>query len=472
MSPKAPYAIDLREIGSYRYAQHPSTIVRCASFCLTDNGARGPIETWVSGEPVPATWVAVAANPDIPICAFNIPFDGQILEQILVPRHGFPPISRSRWRCAEAAALARALPMSLDGAAKALGIEGKDKAGAALMRRLAKPRPQTKQERKAGVPLDFSITPEELAGLVKYNVVDTRVLMGVVDIVGLLSSSEQAVWQLNQTINERGVHLDVPLLNAALAIVNEAKINNNNHLAELTGGIVTSPHQTKRILKWSAEYGHKLANIKKNTVAEALLKPELPEPVRRLLELRQSGAGAAPSKLPTLQLWTDKHDQRIRGAYKYHRASSGRFTSLGCQLHNLKKPEMEDITGAIAAVSSGSLTEVRARGFEPLATIGQLVRALPTPAPGKRFLIADLSGIEARVAALIVGDTRELDQWRTFDHSGRKEDEPYYIAGIKTFNQPPSSARKAGKTGQLAFQYQGGVGAYRKITGDTTTLMR
>ena len=62
-----------------------------------------------------------------------------------------------------------------------------------------------------------------------------------------------------------------------------------------------------------------------------------------------------------------------------------------------------------------------------------------------------------------------LAQWRTFDRTGRPEDEPYYIAGIATFGQPPAIARKAGKTGHLAFQYQGGTGAYRRVTGDMTT---
>jgi hypothetical protein len=41
--------------------------------------------------------------------------------------------------------------------------------------------------------------------------------------------------------------------------------------------------------------------------------------------------------------------------------------------------------------------------------------------------------------------------------------------GITTFAQPPASARKTGKTGALAFQYQGGCGAYRRVTGDTET---
>ena len=126
--------------------------------------------------------------------------------------------------------------------------------------------------------------------------------------------------------------------------------------------------------------------------------------------------------------------------------------------------------GAIEAVSSGSLTEMRRRGFErPLETIGQITRAVVRAAPGKRLFIADLSGIEARGAAFVCGAAAELEQWRNFDRSGQPEDEPYYRTGIATFAQPPATARKAGKTGALAFQYQGGVGAYRRITGDDKT---
>ena len=101
--------------------------------------------------------------------------------------------------------------------------------------------------------------------------------------------------------------------------------------------------------------------------------------------------------------------------------------------------------------------------------LGHITRAVIAALPGKRLLIADLSGIEARDAAHTVGARTELEQWRTFDRTGKLEDEPYYQAGISTFSQPPEKARKAGKTGALAFQYQGGIPAYRRISGDITS---
>jgi DNA polymerase len=58
---------------------------------------------------------------------------------------------------------------------------------------------------------------------------------------------------------------------------------------------------------------------------------------------------------------------------------------------------------------------------------------------------------------------------RTFDRTGAPEDEPYFRTGTSTFAQPPETARKAGKTGALAFQYQGGIIAYRKAARDQET---
>ena len=121
------------------------------------------------GAPAPQAFI-VAADPEALLCAFNDAFDRQIYDQILVPRYGWPAIPLERHRCAQAAALARALPASLDAAAAALKIATrKSTEGVAAMKRLAGPRRQSAKERKAGAPLDFSATPEELATLAEYN---------------------------------------------------------------------------------------------------------------------------------------------------------------------------------------------------------------------------------------------------------------------------------------------------------------
>ena len=41
-------AIDLKKYGGYLYARHPTTDVRCVSYCLVENSRRGPVK---SGSP-------------------------------------------------------------------------------------------------------------------------------------------------------------------------------------------------------------------------------------------------------------------------------------------------------------------------------------------------------------------------------------------------------------------------------------
>ena len=297
-------ALDLGDFGSWLYARHPTTDVRCVSYCLVADDGRGPIETWWPGDPVPQAVLAFATDSDAAAIAFNSAFDRQIWDQVLT-RYGWPMVPLKRHRCAQAAALARALPGSLDGAAAALKLKTRKTAeGAGAMKRLAGPRKQSKKERKAGVPLDFTATPEELETLGAYNRHDVQITMEIVDRIGLLSDAEQALWQLDQKINERGVGIDVGLLELALLLAHQAEEENRERIAELTDGAVTTPDQRDRILGWLKEQNCDLPSLQKATVADALLEPGLNGPARRLLELRQNGAGNAAAKFRTLRRWT------------------------------------------------------------------------------------------------------------------------------------------------------------------------
>ena len=54
-------------------------------------------------------------------------------------------------------------------------------------------------------------------------------------------------------------------------------------------------------------------------------------------------------------------DDRVRGCFRYHGASPGRFTSLGIQMQNLKRPGVKDLAAAIEAVGTGDLDHLRSR---------------------------------------------------------------------------------------------------------------
>ena len=76
------------------------------------------------------------------------------------------------------------------------------------------------------------------------------------------------------------------------------------------------------------------------------------QPVRRVLELRLGGAQAAVKKIDAL-LARAGDDDRVRGAFRYHGAATGRWAGEGFQPQNLKRPVVEDLDAAIAAVATG-----------------------------------------------------------------------------------------------------------------------
>ena len=105
--------------------------------------------------------------------------------------------------------------------------------------------------------------------------------------------------------------------------------------------------------------------------------------MRRALELRLGGAQAAVKKIDAL-LARAGDDDRVRGAFSYHGAATGRWAGEGFQPQNLKRPETEDLDAAIAAVATGDYAHVKSLYPQPLAIVGDCIRSTIIAAPGHR----------------------------------------------------------------------------------------
>jgi hypothetical protein len=131
---------------------------------------------------------------------------------------------------------------------------------------------------------------------------------------------------------------------------------------------------------------------------------------------------------------------------------------------------VDDVAGAIEAVCTGDLAHMQTRYERPLAVVGDITRALVVPAPGHRLFIADLSGIESRGLAWLCNESTKLEAWREFDHTGDPQREPYYRFATEDLKLTGAEARGTGKTADLAFGYQGSLGAWRRLVpADDTT---
>jgi N6-adenosine-specific RNA methylase IME4 len=91
----------------------------------------------------------------------------------------------------------------------------------------------------------------------------------------------------------------------------------------------------------------------------------------------------------------------------------------------------------------------------------------------KTLFGADLSGIESCVTSVVTGETWKRDAWEEFFRTGDPGKEPYCLIACKFYGVAAGSITKAdkvrrnrGKVGDLAGNYGGWVGAWRKFDPD------
>jgi DNA polymerase bacteriophage-type len=223
-----------------------------------------------------------------------------------------------------------------------------------------------------------------------------------------------------------------------------------SEFAEITG--LDSTNQVTKFCAWLAERGCVIKNAQKGTLSAALRRKDLAPEARRAIELRRQLAHAPAAKIDSLRQWV-MEDRRVRGTLIYHGAGTGRWSGRGPQPQNFKR-DGERINEKIAAILAGG------KDLEsPVEAVGETARAMIRAADGHRLMIADFSGVESRVLAWIAGERSKIEAWETFDRTQAPADDPYFRIG-RTIGHPEETARAAGKVADLAFGYQGGVGAY------------
>ena len=453
----------LEVTGTFKYARHSGTEVLCCAFAVDDE----PVQLWIPGDPVPPEFIEPANNPNWMIVAHGDHFETAIERHIMAPRFGWPEIPLNRHVCTMSMALALSLPARLSAAADALELaDRKDTAGERLMQQMSKPRRPRQAENSDQT--DWFSDDDRLQRLYRYCRQDVEVERALFHRLVPLSEAEHKLWQLSCLINERGFCVDRQFAEAAGRIAQAAAPEIDAELGDLTSGAVTGINQVARLLAWLQQQGCAMEKLDRRAIERQLKGEGLSRPVRRVLELRLGGAQAAVKKIDAL-LQRAGADNRVRGTFRYHGASTGRWSGEGLQPQNLKRPVVADLDAAIAAVATGDYEHVRKLYPRPLAVVGDCSRSMICAAPGHTLIGADFSSIESRGLAWVAGEEWKLDSYRRYDATRDPRDEPYCETACKVFRvlsgtyTKESPERNIGKTCDLAFGYMGGLNAWRKF---------
>src|SRR5690606_25437020 len=314
-------------------------------------------------------------------------------------RYGFPIPDMEQWYCSAAEAAAMGLPRHLGQLASVLKLDQqKDDSGNRLMLLLSKPRKPRKDEDPAG--LYWYDDPERLKRLYAYCRQDVRVEQAVSKYLRPLSAAEREVYLADQRLNDRGIMVDLPLVEAAERLAEAAKKAANAELEQLTGiEAVTAVGQL-------TEYTG-LPDFRRDTLEKALKSGELDGTTQRVVELRLDTAKTSVQKLPAMRAAACS-DGRVRGTLLFHGAGTGRWSGRLVQFQNVPRGEVQDPERLIPLVLAGDLDAV-SEIAPPMVAISSLLRSMVRAAPGHKLIAGDYAQIEARVLAWLAGQADVLE---------------------------------------------------------------
>lgn len=446
--------------GAWVYADDPTTEIICLYWSRNwdDRGSWIPER---DGMDCPDE-LASAVEHGITFCAHGAAFEKAIWRTMLVEGWEWPDIPNEQWDDTLATCAMKALPLALDRANNLLNLSHKkDMAGNRAMKSLSRFNKQGYLDR----------SPEVLDKTYNYCNSDIDAQLGLYKRVGSLTSDERNVWLLDQTINERGVMLDMPLVHAAQQVVDRASIPLQEEFRELTGGINAT--QRAKVKDWIEGEGVTCDNMQKEYLEDLIgvrredddsFDPdrplqELPDHVRRAIEIRMILGSASIKKLAAMRACVGRGN-RVRGLLQYHAASPGRWAGRLFQPQNLPRPSFKaDPEELVAAIMSGNPDHVESLYGPPVEAVATSLRHMMIAGPGKEFVVGDFAQIEARIVLALAGQWDKVELLASGGKIYEDMAEQIYKRPINKDDDPEE--RQVGKNSVLGLGFQMGAAKFR-----------
>lgn len=463
--------IDLKKSGVYRYAESPHFEILLFGYSVNN----GPVMVvdLAQSECIPTDILAALSDEQTTKWAYNASFERVCLSYWL--RRNCPEYFRSysipedtvgnylnpaSWKCSRIWGAYMGLPLNLKDIGTILKLSGQKMAeGKDLIKYFCTPCRATKANggRTRNLPLH---APEKWALFKSYNQRDVEVELAIKERLSRYPVPD-FIWDeyhLDQKINDRGIGVDMQLVNHAISFDARAKQALLHRMQQKTG--LENPNSVAQMKAWLSAKGVETESLDKKAVKGLL--PEVSKDVADVLSCRQQLAKSSVSKYTAMANRVCA-DNRARGCFMFYGASrSGRWAGRGIQLQNLPQNHLEDLEEARNLVLDGNFDALELLYDNVPGVLSELIRTAFVPKPGYKYIVSDFSAIEARVLSFLAGE-----QWRMDVFKDGKD--IYCESASKMFKVPVekhgqnSHLRQKGKIAELALGYGGSVGALKAM---------
>ncbi len=329
---------DLRKCGVYKYASSPNAELLLFGYSVNN----GPVEVVdvAQGKKIPDDILKALTDDAVIKWAYNASFERIFLSVWLgrnYPQYfagyGTPEdtvggyLDPSSWRCSLVWGAYMGLPLSLKGIGAVLKLdEQKMTEGTDLIRYFCVPCKPTKSNggRTRNLP---GHAPDKWATFKAYNKRDVEVELSIKEKLRNFPVPD-FVWDeyhLDQKINDRGIGVDMQLVENAIAFDERSKGAIAAQMKDMTD--LENPNSVSQMKAWLADNGMETDTLGKKAVAE-LIK-DAPDDLAQVLSLRQQIAKSSVKKYRAMAN-AACDDSRARGMFQFYGANrTGRWCLTG-----------------------------------------------------------------------------------------------------------------------------------------------
>jgi DNA polymerase len=440
-----------KAVGAWRYSIDPTTKPLCLGYAFNNDDP----QIWIEGQPQPVELRARIADGWLVRGWNTMSFERAIFENQMKAKLGWVVPELEQYRDTMLDALTLSLPAALADVGRILNIENmKIAEGKKLIQYLCVPISSGNMKGEFR-ERDFHLQKYiELYHYCKGDVKGEREIHHKLPYH--LSGRELARAQMIMRINERGIPIDIPAVQA----INEAIDNEKEYMSEIFNEItgIAKATQREKFKGWLHYQGLKVSDLQDHTVQALLAREDIDEEIQLAISCYSAVSSSSNAKYAKI-LTMLCPDGTIKNNLIFNKANTGRLAGAGFQPQNLPRLKVNDPEFWINCFMDREYSWIRAF-YGILHASSALIRNVIKAPYGMKFLSGDLKGIEARKASWVAGEEWMLENFRN-------NVDAYIATASRMLNiieaKITAEQRQSGKVGALLGQFGGG---YKAIMRD------